>query len=130
MTLTRTQAAALRFIKAHILEHGYAPAVREIATAIGSAPGPTHGHIKQLVAKGRLRKTNGPRGLVVVEPNALMLELPAEMRRQVQALAVNGGTTEQAIIIECVRDRLALLDRTDFVAVKPDFRVSHNRVPA
>lgn len=119
--LSRGDNAILRFLRAYLLEHGFSPSIREIAAGVGSptAVGYTHSRVKHLVACGAIVQGVGQRALSLpASANVVTLDFPPEMDRQLRALALNAETTIEAIVIECVRDRLALLDRSDFVVVK------------
>lgn len=58
----RTRRRVLRYIAAHQDEHGWAPTVREIASAVGHAsPSSIHQHLRVLHERGELVLGNGPR---------------------------------------------------------------------
>lgn len=119
MSLSRGDHAVLRFVRAYVLEHGFSPSIREIAASVRGGLGLTHKRVMRLVGAGALVQGSGSRSLSVpLGASAVTFEFPVEMDRQLRALASKGETTIEAVVIECVRDRLALLDRSDFVAVK------------
>lgn len=117
--MTRQQAATLRFIKAYWLEYGFSPSLQDIAGGLGITKTPAFNHVHALINGGELIVTHPKRGLCIPQSKtALPVEFPPGMRRQIDVLATNAATTAEAVVIECVRDRLALLDRADFVVVK------------
>lgn len=64
--LTQKQRAMLDFIEDHIETFGYSPTIREIAEALGSAAGSTHGMLQRLIEKGYVSKRpDAPRSLTV-----------------------------------------------------------------
>ncbi len=57
--LTRKQEETLTFIKKYMVAHGYPPSVREICSGMNlSSPATAHSHLKELEAKGYIRKEN------------------------------------------------------------------------
>lgn len=55
--LTKKQNETLQFIKKFLVTHGYAPSVREICAGMNlSSPATVHTHLKELEAKGVIRK--------------------------------------------------------------------------
>lgn len=57
--LTKKQDETLTFIKKYIVAHGFPPSVREICAGMGlSSPATAHTHLKELEAKGFIRKQN------------------------------------------------------------------------
>lgn len=57
--LTKKQNETLTFIKKYIVAHGFPPSVREICAGMGlSSPATAHTHLKELEAKGFIRKQN------------------------------------------------------------------------
>lgn len=55
--LTKKQEETLQFIKKFLVAHGYAPSVREICSGMNlSSPATVHTHLKELEAKGVIRK--------------------------------------------------------------------------
>ncbi len=57
--LTKQQTKVLDIIKNCIRDHGYAPSIREIAEEVGvSSPATVNEHLKALVQKGFLKKTD------------------------------------------------------------------------
>lgn len=69
MELTRREAQILEYIKEHVREKGYPPAVREIGRAVGlSSTSTVHSYLRRLEQKGYLRRDPTlPRALVVTE---------------------------------------------------------------
>lgn len=58
----RTRQRVLKYIAGYQDEHGWAPTVREIASAVGLAsPSSVHGHLLVLRDRGDLVLGNGPR---------------------------------------------------------------------
>lgn len=106
--LTRVQKRALDFIRGYLLEHGFAPSFEEIAAGIGAT---SKGHVHQLVAaladRGAITYQPGrARSIAVVARGGFTIELPADLDTQVRVLADSADTTPEAVIVECVRDRL------------------------
>lgn len=65
--LTARQKECLRFIAKYSLQQGFAPTVREIATAMGNiAVNAAQGHLDSLVKKGRLSRTPGKSRTLVI----------------------------------------------------------------
>lgn len=57
--LTKKQEETLVFIKKYMVSHGFPPSVREICAGMGlSSPATAHTHLKELEAKGFIRKQN------------------------------------------------------------------------
>ncbi|MCX4249696.1 MAG: transcriptional repressor LexA [Bacilli bacterium] len=57
--LTKKQNETLTFIKKYMVAHGFPPSVREICAGMGlSSPATAHTHLKELEAKGFIRKQN------------------------------------------------------------------------
>ena len=57
--LTKKQDETLTFLKKYIVSHGFPPSVREICQGMGlSSPATAHTHLKELEAKGFIRKQN------------------------------------------------------------------------
>ena len=57
--LTKKQELVLNYIKEYTAEHGFPPAVREIAKGVGlNSPSSVHSHIKRLERDGFIKKTN------------------------------------------------------------------------
>ena len=57
--LTKKQELVLNYIKKYTAEHGFPPAVREIAKGVGlNSPSSVHSHIKRLERDGFIKKTN------------------------------------------------------------------------
>lgn len=57
--LTKKQEETLTFIKKYMVAHGFPPSVREICSGMGlSSPATAHTHLKELEAKGFIRKQN------------------------------------------------------------------------
>lgn len=57
--LTKKQEETLTFIKKYMVSHGFPPSVREICAGMGlSSPATAHTHLKELEAKGFIRKQN------------------------------------------------------------------------
>ena len=57
--LTRKQEETLTFIKKYMVAHGYPPSVREICSGMNlSSTATAHSHLKELEAKGYIRKEN------------------------------------------------------------------------
>jgi repressor LexA len=57
--LTKKQEETLQFIKKYMVSHGFPPSVREICAGMGlSSPATAHTHLKELEAKGFIRKQN------------------------------------------------------------------------
>lgn len=57
--LTKKQNETLIFIKKYMVAHGFPPSVREICAGMGlSSPATAHTHLKELEAKGFIRKQN------------------------------------------------------------------------
>ncbi|MCR5788120.1 MAG: winged helix-turn-helix transcriptional regulator [Bacilli bacterium] len=57
--LTKKQEKVLNYIKEYTAEHGFPPAVREIAKGVGlNSPSSVHSHIKRLERDGFIKKTN------------------------------------------------------------------------
>lgn len=57
--LTKKQEETLTFIKKYMVAHGFPPSVREICAGMGlSSPATAHTHLKELEAKGFIRKQN------------------------------------------------------------------------
>lgn len=57
--LTKKQELVLNYIKEYTAEHGFPPAVREIAKGVGlNSPSSVHSHIKRLERDGYIKKTN------------------------------------------------------------------------
>jgi repressor LexA len=69
LELTKREAQILEYIKGHIREKGYPPAVREIGRAVGlSSTSTVHAYLRRLEQKGYLRRDPTlPRALVVAE---------------------------------------------------------------
>lgn len=69
MELTSREVQILEYIKKHIREKGYPPAVREIGRAVGlSSTSTVHAYLRRLEQKGCLRRDPTlPRALVVAE---------------------------------------------------------------
>lgn len=69
--LTKKQELVLNYIKEYTAEHGFPPAVREIAKGVGlNSPSSVHSHIKRLERDGFIKKTNSKfRTLEVVGVN-------------------------------------------------------------
>ncbi|MEU9470397.1 hypothetical protein AB0D78_28030 [Streptomyces avermitilis] len=62
--LTATQEAILRCIRHAIADQGEAPTVREIGAAVDLAVGSVHYQLRELAAKGAIRRESGrPRGI-------------------------------------------------------------------
>lgn len=58
--LTKKQNVVLQYIKKYIVNHGYAPTVREICSGLKlSSPATVHSHLSQLEGKGYIRKGKG-----------------------------------------------------------------------
>ena len=58
--LTPKQLAVLKFIQAHIAEHGYSPSYREIMAACGIAStSNVHRYIQALIYRGHLSSAAG-----------------------------------------------------------------------
>ena len=75
--LTDKDAEVLAMIKAFILEHGWAPTVRELADIIGGSINPTHNTMHKLAAHGLIEMSGQPRALRVVGSTITM---PKEKR--------------------------------------------------
>lgn len=57
--LTKKQELVLNYIKEYTAQHGFPPAVREIAKGVGlNSPSSVHSHIKRLERDGFIKKTN------------------------------------------------------------------------
>ena len=57
--LTKKQEETLIFLKKFMVAHGFPPSVREICQGMGlSSPATAHTHLKELEAKGFIRKQN------------------------------------------------------------------------
>lgn len=57
--LTKKQEETLTYIKKYMVSHGFPPSVREICAGMGlSSPATAHTHLKELEAKGFIRKQN------------------------------------------------------------------------
>ena len=57
--LTKKQEKVLNYIKEYTAQHGFPPAVREIAKGVGlNSPSSVHSHIKRLEKNGFIKKTN------------------------------------------------------------------------
>ena len=57
--LTKKQELVLNYIKEYTAEHGFPPAVREVAKGVGlNSPSSVHSHIKRLERDGFIKKTN------------------------------------------------------------------------
>lgn len=57
--LTKKQEETLVYIKKFMVSHGFPPSVREICSGMGlSSPATAHTHLKELEAKGFIRKQN------------------------------------------------------------------------
>lgn len=68
MDLTPRQADVILLIRNHRHLHGYSPSIREMAATLGLSRGAIMGHVKRLVAKGKLHNHPGfHRTLEVVE---------------------------------------------------------------
>lgn len=68
MDLTPRQADVILLIRNHRHLHGYAPSVREIASALSLSRATIMAHLNRLVKKGLLKRTPGHhRTLEVVE---------------------------------------------------------------
>jgi repressor LexA len=75
MELTPRQADVLLLIRNHRHLHGYAPSIREIATALGISRATTMAHIDRLEKKNFLRRTPMQhRTLEVVEDSQGVLQ--------------------------------------------------------
>jgi len=63
------RTAILEFIDSHIKENGYAPTVREIASAVGLQSSSTvHGHLDRLEKMGLIsRKKDSPRTIQIIK---------------------------------------------------------------
>lgn len=70
--------AIYRFVRGHILEHGFAPTVREIVNGPGpKSTGSVQAYLADLVAAGRLR-----------QPRPILFVLPEDEWRRIIGLAV------------------------------------------
>jgi repressor LexA len=66
-----TRDLIVRFVGAHVAEHGYPPSVREIGAVLGLASSSTvQHHIDVLVKEGRLRRRPGTSRTLSVAPTA------------------------------------------------------------
>ncbi len=74
-TLTKKQKAIFEFIKGYIEKHGISPTLEEICRHFKKAIGTIHEHIEELAKKKFIKKTNGIRGLEIVENNKTV-EIP------------------------------------------------------
>jgi repressor LexA len=54
-SLTEKQATVLAYISRHIRRYGYAPSVREIATATGRSRTAAHALVTQLAKRGAIK---------------------------------------------------------------------------
>lgn len=108
VALTFRQRQVLDFIRAQLLETGVSPSYDEIARATGYASkGRVSRVIADLIERGALKRIAGrKRALAPVMLNAVTLELPPELDADVRRLAARANTTPEAIIVECVRDRM------------------------
>ena len=76
-SLTERQKEILEIIDRHLLEHGYPPTLREIATATGvRGISAIKGHIDRLVAKGLLIRERGARSLSRPHPPSSLVKVP------------------------------------------------------
>lgn len=67
MAASRRERELLDFIKSYSREIGYPPTYDEMARHLGRSSSTVHGHIKQLITKGYLRRNGlGARALEVV----------------------------------------------------------------
>lgn len=105
--LTRSQFKVREFIRGYILEHGESPSFDEIKVGCGfHSKGAVHRNIAMLVARGAIKHRPGQaRSITIVGGSTITL--PPELDRQVRALATRPGVTVEAVVIECVRDRLS-----------------------
>jgi len=55
VSLTEKQATVLAYISRHIRRYGYAPSVREIATATGRSRTAAHALVAQLAKRGAIK---------------------------------------------------------------------------
>ena len=56
VSLTEKQATVLAYISRHIRRYGYAPSVREIATATGRSRTAAHALVAQLAKRGAIKR--------------------------------------------------------------------------
>lgn len=73
--LTKKQDETLTFVKKYMVSHGYPPSVREICAGMNlSSPATVHTHLKELEAKGFIRKENSKfRTIELLVDNEYML---------------------------------------------------------
>lgn len=85
--LTKKQELVLNYIKSYTAEHGFPPAVREIAKGVGlNSPSSVHSHIKRLEKNGFIKKTNSKfRTLEVVGINEFKTDETKAIKLQVYA---------------------------------------------
>lgn len=92
-TLTKKQSEVLKIIKDSILEEGFAPSIREIASEMGlSSPATVKEHLEALVNKGYLRKTDD--AMRNVEPTDKVWKLGQSMLLPLAGMITAGSPIE------------------------------------
>ncbi len=77
LDLTKRQLEILNFIKKYISINGYSPSIREICKGNNiSSSSTVFSHIKTLVNKGYIKKTNNKFRTIEIINNELMLNIP------------------------------------------------------
>jgi len=71
-TLTKKQKDLLSFIERYINKHGFSPSLEEMSSHFKKAIGTIHGLRKELIKKGFVTKSNGVRGIEIVQDNETM----------------------------------------------------------
>lgn len=68
-TLTKKQQEIMMYIKNYTLLNGIAPTIREIGQAVSlSSSSTVHGHLRKLERDGHLKRTEGARGIRILNP--------------------------------------------------------------
>lgn len=107
--LTRVQSKVLDYIRDFIVLNGTSPSVREIGDGVGikSSSG-VAAHIRKLAIRGALTYTpHAARSIKIL--GAISVNLPPNIEKAVRTLAKLGKCSPEAVIIEALRDRLALV---------------------
>lgn len=96
--LTKRQEQILNYIKKYVINHGFPPTVREIASALGvSSPATIHAHLDNLQNKGVIRKDGSKNRAIELLVENEYLEKNEEITKVPLLGKITAGSPIEAI---------------------------------